>query len=243
MQRHGWSHSPVQRQGMHFSPSTALLHGFAPVACPLPLRTEAKPSTGRDSITLCILARGRRDPASSRYLWENVGSQRVSHSSRKSYRVFRGWEAEGVLKCSLWRARFGSYCRKPLPPKIFNWQGLMQLKCILTSFKFFHARVPCFLLHLFLGSFVSVIKLTLEGSGINSPATKKRWLHPWVKSLRSCLALCFSKVFCSGLLISWESNVCRPTWSPICKWSPITRRPEKGTEQGPMSAPGELAAL
>lgn len=97
--------------------------------------------------------------------------------------MFRSWEAEGVLKCSLWRVRFGSYCGKPLAQKIFNWQGLAQLKCVLTSFKLFHARVSCFLLHLFLGSFISVMKLTLEESGMISPTINKRWLHPWIKTM------------------------------------------------------------
>lgn len=164
-------------------------------------------------------------------------------SSIKIYGVFRGCEAEGVLKYSLWKVRLHSYRVKPLAQKIFSLRGLIQLKCILISFRFFHARVPFLLFYLLLGSFISVIKLTLERSGMNSPTTKKRWLHPWVKSLQNCLALCFSKVLCSVLLISGESHVRRPTWSPICKWSHIAGRPEKGTEQRPTSVPGELAAL
>lgn len=209
--------------------------------------TTLKPSLPQEeilfSVTLSILARGRRDTASTRYLWENAGSLRVSHSSIKIYWVFRGWKADGVLKCSLWKVRLCSYSVKPLAQKIFSWQGLIQLKCILISFKLFRAMVPFLLFHWLIGSFISVIKLTLERSGVNSPTTKKRWLHPWVKSLQSCLALCFRKVLCSALLISGESHVCRPTWSSICKWSHIAGRPEKGTEQGPTWALGELAAL
>lgn len=115
--------------------------------------------------------------------------------------MFRSWEAEGLLKCSLWKVRFGSYCGKPLAQEIFNWQGLMQMKCILPSFKLIHARVPCFLLHLFLGSFISVMKLTLEGIRMSSPTTKKRWLHPWVKTM---------VIYLPG--VSTITLPCQPPW-------------------------------
>lgn len=124
------------------------------------------------SISLCIPARDRRDPAFSRYVWQNIGSWRVSHSGRKNCWVFKTWEAEEVLKCSLWRARFDSYSGKPLTPKKLNCQVAMPLKCILGLFKLFHARLLGLLLCLFLNSFINVTKLNLEGSGISSPATK-----------------------------------------------------------------------
>lgn len=210
-------------------------------------------------------------------------------SSRKSCWVFRSWETEGVLKHSLWRFRFGSYCGKPVDQEIFNWQGLVQLKYTWTAFKLFHARMPCFLFHLLLGSFICVLKLALEGSGMSSPAIKKRWLHPWDKKTvtympsvstvtlhclvswlmyhpllihsqqrllsphcwvsehNHCFPLCFqlpgvsylrlSRVY--GTILPSDSlrsftqdcwSLGRSSWSPICKWLPISRVAEKGTE-------------
>lgn len=122
-------------------------------------------------------------------------------SSRKSCWVFRSWESERMLKHSLWRSRFGSCCGKPLAQEIFNWQGFIQLKCILTAFKLFHARMPCFLLHLFLDSFICVLKLALEGSGMTSPAIKKRWLNACDKINGHLRAHCIHVTL--HCLVSW----------------------------------------
>lgn len=107
-------------------------------------------------------------------------------------------------------------------PCLRNIQDFIQLKRILIPFILFHARVPCFLIQFFCGTFINVIKLTLERSllisGRSSFATENDQLHQsCIKD--SCFGLCQSNChltiwyicYCPALLCQLLQSVCQFT--------------------------------
>lgn len=131
--------------------------------------------------------------------------------------MFKTWEAEEVLKCSLWRARFDSYSGKPLTPKKLNCQVAMPLKCILGLFKLFHARLLGLLLHLFLSSFINVTQF--RGEWDKFTCNKIEVAASLSQNSDHLLACCI-KLVCPALPASPGQQVNSPVHPPLLHGQP-----------------------